>query len=87
MQITHGDVARAMGYCNALTGFQQPVDHWYKAHEDRAFRWQLNSQGIPLSIENVYRICHAEKGRYIESSVWSDIRGCIRSLQSRFREA
>ena len=64
LQITHGDVARATGYCNAIKACQMPASHWCKAHEDRIFRWLLGTQGVPLDIPGVQRIRHVTKGRY-----------------------
>lgn len=63
LQITRGEVARAVGYCASLAAFQQPADAWCKAHEDRAFRWQLKTAGEAVSIPRVFRIRHAHKGR------------------------
>lgn len=86
LQITHGDVARACGYCDSLKIYQQPADHWCKAHEDRAFRWLLRTQGVALEIPGVYRIRHAAKGRYGADSLQSRIRGTLRRIQSRLRD-
>src|SRR5690606_10838750 len=44
VQIAHGDVARAVGYCQAISYYQRPSPTWCKAHEDRAFRWLLREQ-------------------------------------------
>lgn len=82
LQIAHGDVARYCGYCQALPYYQQPSATWCKAYEDRAFRWLLRSQGVPLSIPGVYRIRHVFKGRYSGSSVNTRIRSRIRRLTS-----
>lgn len=82
LQITHGDVARACGYCNSLPYYQQPSETWCKAYEDRAFRWLLRTQGTPLPIPGVYRIRHVFKGRYTEGSSISTVRGNIRKLKS-----
>lgn len=87
LQITHGDVARACGYCNALAFYQRPAAAWRKSHEDRAFRWLLQSQGVPLDIPGVYRIRHASKGRYTGSRFMSRVRGGLRQLVSRIRES
>lgn len=86
MQITHGDVARAVGYCDALKIYQRPANHWRKAWEDRAFRWLLRTQGTPLDVPSVYRIRHAFKGRYRDQSIGARVRGAIRRLESAFRE-
>lgn len=80
-QIVHGDVARAIGYCGGLSLYQTPSDHWCKCYEDRAFRWLLGSQGIPLEIDGVYQIRHIEKGRYKEDSKWSEVRSKVRRMQ------
>jgi len=61
LQIAHGDVCRAVGYCRSLRLYQTPADQWRKAHEDRAFRWLLKSQGVPIDIPGVYRIRHVQR--------------------------
>lgn len=86
LQITHGDVARACGYCNAIGAYQRPAARWQKAHEDRIFRWLLGTQGVPLDIPGVYRIRHAEKGRYAGLAGLSGIRGWCRRAQERLRK-
>lgn len=78
LQITHGDVARHCGYCKALPYYQQPSDIWCKAHEDRAYRWLLRTQGTPLEIPGVYRIRHIFKGRYTGSALSSGLRAWLR---------
>jgi hypothetical protein len=85
VQITHGDVARACGYCNSLKFYQQPADHWCKAHEDRAFRWLLRTQGTGLDIPGVYRIRHLYKGRYGKHPLSAGLRGNIRRIGSWWR--
>lgn len=85
LQITHGDVARACGYCDAIAEFQKPARHWCKAHEDRVFRWLLGTQGVGVSVPGVYRIRHIEKGRYKTDTVLSSVRRNIRRLQSLLR--
>ncbi len=80
LQIAHGDVVRAHGYCNCLSYYQQPSDRWCKAYEDRAFRWLLDSPGIPLPVQAVYRIRHQEKGRYTGARWHSRLRGALRRL-------
>ncbi|HUP46222.1 MAG TPA: glycosyltransferase family A protein [Thermoanaerobaculia bacterium] len=82
-QITHGDVARAVGYCGPLSIYQEPSDRWRKAHEDRAFRWLLRTDGVALDIPSVYRICHSEKGRYGSNRTISWIRGAVHRAGSR----
>lgn len=86
LQIAHGDVARACGYCNALSYYQKPSETWRKAYEDRAFRWLLRTEGTPLAVPGVYRIRHVEKGRYTGSSTISSARSWIRRIESRLRE-
>lgn len=85
LQITHGDVARACGYCNRLAYYQRPAATWQKAHEDRAFRWLLRTQGTPLDIPGVYRIRHVAKGRYTEGTLRSRLRSVIRRVESRLK--
>ena len=48
LQITHGDVARACGYCKHIKYYQSPADAWSKTYEDRAYRWLLGTQGTPI---------------------------------------
>lgn len=64
LQVLHGDVARRVGYCNAIKFYQQPVERWHKCYEDRALRWLLNTQGTPIDVPGIYRIEHLSKGRY-----------------------
>lgn len=80
-QIIHGDVARAIGYCDRIRLYQTPSAHWCKCYEDRAFRWLVGTQGTPVDIINAYQIRHAEKGRYRSGSAWSRLRGKIRRMQ------
>ncbi len=68
LQITHGDVARKLGYCNAIGFYQKPVDSWRKAYEDRVFRWLLGTQGQPIEVPGLYRIEHLTKGRDADRS-------------------
>jgi hypothetical protein len=86
LQITHGDVARAVGYCAGLQLYQQPSETWCKAYEDRAFRWLLRSQGVPIELPGVYRIRHVEKGRYTGSSATTGVRSSLRRLTSWWSE-
>ncbi len=85
LQITHGDVARAVGYCEALPYYQRPSHTWCKAYEDRAFRWLLRTQGEPLDVPGVYRIRHAAKGRYTGSRLSNGVRGALRQLVARIK--
>lgn len=89
LQITHGDVARAIGYCRDLNYYQRPSNTWCKAYEDRAFRWLLKTQGTPLPIPGVYRIRHVFKGRYTGGVLNTGVRSRLRRFTSwcldRFR--
>lgn len=80
-QIVHGDVARAIGYCERVPVYQTPANHWCKCYEDRAFRWLVGSQGTPIDVEGVFQIRHIHKGRYKQNSVWSRLRSKIRRMQ------
>lgn len=80
LQITHGDVARAVGYCESLSYYQRPSATWCKAYEDRAFRWLLRSQGVPLDVPGVYRIRHVAKGRYTGGKLNTGLRSSLRRL-------
>jgi hypothetical protein len=80
-QIVHGDVARAIGYCEKLKIFQTEDDRWRKTYEDTAFKWLISSEGIPLDIDGVFQIRHVQKGRYAKDSTVSKVRSKIRRLQ------
>ncbi len=80
-QIVHGDVARAIGYCEKLKMFQTEETAWRKTYEDTAFKWLINSEGTPFEIENALRIRHVSKGRYTKDSNVSRVRSKIRRLQ------
>lgn len=82
IQIVHGDVARACGYCESLAVYQKTMQRWSKCYEDRAFRWLLGSQGVAIQVPNVLFIRHAEKGRYQKDSHLSVIRKTIRRIKS-----
>lgn len=86
LQIAHGDVARACGYCADLDLYQRPWPRWAKAHEDRAFRWLLRSQGEPIDVPGVHRIRHVSKGRYQGSRLSNAVRTTTRRVQTRLRE-
>lgn len=86
LQITHGDVARACGYCRDIPVYQQPTDRWAKTQEDRAFRWLLGTSGIAVRVPSVYRIRHQDKGRYRRKGLHSRLRARIRKTQLRLRE-
>jgi hypothetical protein len=85
LQIAHGDVCRAVGYCRNIGLYQQPSETWCKAYEDRAFRWLLRSMGEPLPIPGVYRIRHRSKGRYTSGRTGNRIRMSLRAVQSWWR--
>lgn len=85
-QITHGDVARACGYCNNIRVYQTPVNHWRKTYEDRAYRWLLQTQGTRIDIPGIYRIRHISKGRYKKDTFWAKLRGFVRLTKSRINE-
>ncbi len=80
-QIIHGDVARAIGYCDGITLYQTPAEHWCKCYEDRAFRWLVGTQGTPIEVDGVCQIRHVEKGRYQKGTLRSRIRSRIRRMQ------
>lgn len=82
IQIVHGDVARACGYCDDLEVYQRTMSRWAKCYDDRAFRWLINSQGVPIEVPNVLFIRHAEKGRYQKGSKISLVRKTIRRVKS-----
>lgn len=77
-QITHGDIARACGYCDSIAYYQKPAERWMKTYEDRAFRWLIGTHGTPLDIPNVCQIRHIVKGRYEKDSKMTKIRKFIR---------
>ena len=80
-QITHGDIARACGYCDSIKHYQTPAERWMKTYEDRAFRWLIGYHGTPLDIPNVCQIRHIVKGRYKKDSSVSKVRMAIRKSQ------
>jgi hypothetical protein len=80
-QIVHGDVARAIGYCEKIRIFQTETLTWRKTYEDTAFKWLIKSEGIPLDIDGVFQIRHVTKGRYAEDSNISKVRSKIRHMQ------
>jgi hypothetical protein len=77
-QITHGDIARACGYCDSIAYYQKPAERWMKTYEDRAFRWLIGTHGTPLPIPNVCQIRHIVKGRYEKDSFLTKVRKKIR---------
>lgn len=82
-QITHGDIARACGYCDSIRYYQTPAERWMKTYEDRAFRWLIGTHGTPLDIPNVCQIRHIVKGRYAKDSPITRLRKFIRKSQDR----
>ena len=82
-QITHGDVARALGYCESIGLYQRPAPRWRKTYEDRAFRWLLGTDGTALDIPGVCQIRHAVKGRYRKGSATARLRSFIRTSRDR----
>lgn len=86
LQITHGDVARACGYCEGLRYYQKPARWWAKAYEDRAFRWLLRTPGVAVDAPGVHRIRHVSKGRYRGGRTSNTLRTLIRRYQIGWRE-
>ncbi|WP_299080815.1 glycosyltransferase [uncultured Paraglaciecola sp.] len=80
-QIAHGDVVRAIGYCEKISMFQTESESWSKCYEDTAFRWLLGTDGEPKKIDGVFHIQHVTKGRYAENSKLSAVRSNIRQSQ------
>lgn len=80
-QITHADIARALGYCEKIGHYQKPSDRWRKTYEDRAFRWLIGSDGTGLDIPGICQIRHIVKGRYKKNSLFSTLRAKIRQGQ------
>lgn len=85
-QITHGDIARACGYCNNIRVYQTPTRIWRKTYEDRTYRWLLGTQGTTIDVPGIYRIRHVSKGRYIKGSFWSKVRSFVRMTESKLDE-
>jgi hypothetical protein len=85
LQITHGDVARELGYCRDIAVYQVPEPVWQKCQEDRAFRWMLETSGEPIDVRGISRIRHIAKGRYTGSKADSRIRTTLRQLQDWIR--
>ena len=83
LQIVHGDVARAVGYCDAVPHYQRPVPRFAKCTEDRVFRWLLGTAGTPLDVDGVCRVQHVHKGRYGAGD--AGLRRRVRTLQDRGR--
>lgn len=77
-QVVHGDLARAVGYCGSLKLYQEPSELWRKTYEDTVFRRLIKTEGQAVPVDNLYRIRHAEKGRYAKGGTFSGIRGWIR---------
>lgn len=85
LQITHGDVARGMGYCRDLAVYQRPEPTFAKCREDTAFRWLLGTQGAPVDVPAVSRLRHLSKGRYTGTTSRSVLRRTVRQIQEWFR--
>ncbi len=77
-QIVHGDVARAVGYCSSIPVYQSPSEQWRKTYEDTVFRRVIEYEGEAVDIINLYRIRHAEKGRYSKGTHLSALRKRLR---------
>lgn len=80
-QIVHGDILRAIGYCDGLFIFQTEANRWSKTYEDTAFRHLLETDGEPIDVTGVYQIRHIHKGRYKKGTLFSKLRSKIRRLQ------
>jgi len=77
-QIVHGDLARAVGYCGSISAYQEPTDHWRKTYEDTVFRRVIEYDGEAVNVKNLFRIRHAEKGRYTKGTRLSTFRKRLR---------
>ena len=90
LQITHGDTARAVGYCADVPFYQRPQARWQKADEDRMFRWLLGTPGVAIDVDGACRVQHVEKGRYSDapgaSNASSSARKWIRTFQDQKRK-
>ncbi|MBT8040245.1 MAG: glycosyltransferase family 2 protein [Gammaproteobacteria bacterium] len=86
LQIMHGDVARACGYCESLPLYQKPSATYCKHYEDKAFRWLLRTDGVAIDVPDVYRIRHISKGRYTGHPISNRVRSSIRRTTAWFRE-
>jgi hypothetical protein len=85
-QITHGDIARACGYCKNIRVYQTPTRCWRKTYEDRTYRWLLRTHGKTIDIPNIFRIRHISKGRYSKGTLLSRIRSLVRLTGSKLDE-
>ena len=85
LQICHGDVARAVGYCDAVPLYQRPVPRFAKCTEDRVFRWLLGTPGVPIDVDGACRVQHVDKGRYAGSGPDAALRKRVRTWQDRLR--
>jgi hypothetical protein len=86
LQITHGDVARALGYCRDIACYQRAEAAFAKCREDTAFRWILGTHGVSIDLPGVSRLRHATKGRYHGSDASNRLRLAVRRLQERWRD-
>ena len=89
LQITHGDTARAVGYCSDVAFYQKPQPSWQKADEDRMFRWLLGTPGVAIDVDGACRVQHIEKGRYAntagDTGTNSSARKWVRTWQDQQR--
>jgi hypothetical protein len=85
LQITHGDVARAMGYCRDVRAFQRAETSFQKCYEDTVFRWLLGTPGTPVEVPGVARLRHRSKGRYAGGGLKSAVRGYLRRARDPLR--
>ncbi|WP_371196144.1 glycosyltransferase family 2 protein [Glaciecola sp. SC05] len=85
-QIVHGDVARAIGYCDEVRIFQTESDRWRKTYEDTAFRWLVGSDGVPIAVDGVFQIRHIQKGRYDQNSKITEVRIATRKVQKKIAD-
>lgn len=63
VQIVRGDVARAHGYCSNIRRYMRPAHEWQATREDVAFRRQLGTRGVAISVPNITRIRHSTRGQ------------------------
>ncbi len=85
LQITHGDIARELGYCRDLRVYQRAEPSFAKCYEDTAFRWLLGTHGAPVDVDGVARVRHSSKGRYSGSGANTRVRKRVRRLQELLR--
>jgi hypothetical protein len=66
VQICRADVLRETAYCKDHTRFMRPTRKWRVTYEDRHFRRNLGTAGVPVDVESIYRIRHSRCGREYE---------------------